>query len=190
MTREQLDQLMKERFSAKRYAHTLGVVEVAQKMAAHYGEDLEVATTAAYLHDYAKMFKGHNILTMAQERGLVTDRVYEDYPELLHAKLGAALVEEELGITNKAILRAIAAHCYGSSNMSTLDKIIYLADYMEPNRRFDGIDKVRKMAYKNLDRALLMAVDGTLMYVIERGLPIHSTSVAMRNCLLLKQAEE
>lgn len=190
MTREQLDQLIKERFGTKRYGHTLGVVKVAQQLAVHYNQDVDVATTAAYLHDYGKIFKGQRILSMAQERGLVTHPVYQDYPELLHAKLGATLVKEELGITDQAILSAIAAHCYGSTHMSLMDKIIYLADYIEPNRRFEGIEKVRKMVYKDLDKALLMAVDGTLVYVIERGLPIHATSVEMRNRLLLKKMED
>lgn len=190
MMEEELQILMKERFSKKRYKHLLGVVEVARKLSLHWDENEAIAVEAAYLHDYGKIYKGDDLLRLSHARHLVTDDIYLKYPELLHAKLGAALVEEELDLHDLRLLSAIRSHCYGSEVMSIMDKIIYIADYIEPGRTFEGVEEVRKVAFVDLNKALLLAIDGTLKHVIKRGLPIHTTSVKLRNALLKESLED
>jgi len=187
---EELKTLMRERFSKKRYKHLLGAAMVAKSLANHWGADETLAVQAAFLHDYAKIYNGEELLAMAEARHLVTNPIYRQYPELLHAKIGAVLVKEELGLDDPELLSAITAHCYGGETMNLMDKIIYIADYIEPNRIFEGVDDVRKMAFENLNRALLMAIEGTFKHIMERELPIHITSVMIRNALLIELAED
>lgn len=189
MREEQLKKIIKERFSKKRAEHILGVVKVARKLAKHWGADEEAVSLAAYLHDYGKVFKGKEMLAQAEKFGLVTDEIYRQFPELLHAKLGAELARVDLGIVDERVLSAISAHCYGSLNMTLEDKIIFIADYIEPARSFEGVEEVREMAFSDLDRTMLMAIDGTMQYVIRRGLPIHVTSIHLRNRLLKELSE-
>jgi predicted HD superfamily hydrolase involved in NAD metabolism len=190
MTEKQLKELMRKRFSTKRYQHLLGAAEMARQLAVTWDVDETLAVEAALLHDYAKIYKGSEMLEMSEKRHLVTDEVYRQFPELLHAKLGAVLVKEELGIVDPQILGAITSHCYGGENMSMLDKIIFIADYIEPGRKFEGVEAVRAMAFKNINRALLMAIEGTLRHIIKRDKPIHVTSVMIRNALLRELTED
>lgn len=170
--------------SPKRFNHSLGVSKTAAKLAEKFGEDIEKSKLAGLLHDCARSISNNNLLQMAEAFGIVVDDVERYQPILVHAPLGAYLAKSDYGIDDPEILKAITLHTTGAANMSRLDKIIYLADCIEPNRDFPGVDKLRKLAAKDLNAAVLEAFDQSLQFVIERGLLIHPATVEGRNYLL------
>ncbi len=173
--------------SGKRFSHSLGVSQTAADIAARYGENVEKARLAGLLHDCARSLSSNNLLQMAESFGIVVNDVERCQPVLLHAPLGANLAKIEYGVDDPEILAAIRLHTTGGSNMSTLEKIIYLADCIEPSRDFPGVDKLRSLTDTDLNAALLAAFDQSLHYVIEQGLLIHPATMEGRNYLLQRQ---
>ncbi|MBP2634948.1 MAG: putative superfamily hydrolase [Firmicutes bacterium] len=172
----------------KRFKHSLGVSQSAAELAARFGEDVDKAKLTGLLHDCARSLPNNNLLQMAEAFAIVMNDVELRQPILLHAPIGAYLAKNEYGISDPQILNAIALHTTGGRDMGMLDKIIYLADCIEPSRDFPGIDKLRSLAFKDLDTAMLVAFDQSLHYVIERSLLIHPATIEGRNYLLLKQS--
>lgn len=166
------------------YRHSLGVAQAAVSLAERYGADGNKAYLAGIVHDYGKRYSGRELLKKADQLKLSLDRITRQEPKLLHAPVGAALLKVELQIGDTGILRAVANHTTGRSNMNRLDKVIYLADYIEEGRNFPGVIEVRQAARENLDRALLMAVELAIRSILKRGLMLHPRSVAFRNSLL------
>ena len=158
---------VKTMLSEKRYAHTLGVAEAARSLALHYGADPERAEVAAILHDCAKE------LPDARES------------KLLHAPLGASIAEKEFGVTDRDVLDAVRYHTTAKADMGLLTKIIYIADYIEPNRDYDGVSIMRELAYSDLDKAILMGLDFTISDLLAQGKTIHTDAVEARNYLIL-----
>lgn len=184
-------ELLEIRLKKSRFNHTLGVVETSAKMARFYGIDSIATMTAAALHDYAKNLSASELLTYATEKGLEIDSVMCASSELLHGAVGAAMVREELGIENLEILNAIAYHTVGRKQMSQMEKIVYLADAIEPGRsEYPGLEDLRELAFENLDAGVLASVTSTLNYVLECGLAIHPNSVDLYNELLNQLGEK
>ncbi|NLA11062.1 MAG: HD domain-containing protein [Firmicutes bacterium] len=175
---------IKNHLGAELYQHSLGVAETAAALAVRYRGDKRRAYLAGLLHDYGKGYSRSALGQKAGEMGLCLDRVSLREKGLLHAPVGAALLPLELGVTDPAVLGAVACHTTGRPGMSLLEKIVYLADLIEPGRDFEGVEQLREMASTDLDRALLAAVDGTIQRVIQRGLLLHPRSVLFRNSLL------
>lgn len=173
--------------SAKRFQHSLGVSQSAAELAAEFGEDVEKAKLTGLLHDCARGLSSNTLLQMAEAFAIVVNDVEHCQPVLLHAPLGAQLARKEYGVDDPQILQAIVLHTTGGRNMATLDKIIYLADCIEPGREFPGIDRLRSLAFTDLDAAMLAAFDQSLRYVIELGLLIHPATIEGRNYLLQQQ---
>lgn len=173
----------------KRFRHSLGVSQSAAELAGRFGEDIERAKLTGLLHDCARNLSNNNLLQMAKSFAIVVDDVEHCQPMLLHAPVGACLAKVEYGVSDPQMLTAIALHTTGGRNMTKLDKIIYIADCIEPSRDFPGIEKLRKLAFKNLDEAMLVAFDQSLHYVIERNLLIHPATIDGRNELLIKKQE-
>lgn len=149
--------------SPERYLHTLGVEECAVKLACRYGVDVEKARIAALLHDCARG------LTLEDVRALLGVEAGE--MALLHAPAGALLARDRYGISDPEILSAIRWHTTGRAHMTPLDKVIYLADFIEPHRKpYDGLELLREAAGMDLDRAVCLAARGALDYVRQRGL--------------------
>lgn len=178
---------LSQTLSAKRFGHSLGVSKTAAELAARFAEDVAKAKLAGLLHDCARAIPSNNLLQMAEVFAIVVNDVERCQPVLLHAPLGACLAQKEYGIDDPHILKAIALHTTGGRDLSNLDKIIYLADFIEPSRDFPGIDKLRSLASENLDAAMLAAYDKSLHYVIEQGALIHPATVEGRNYLLLQR---
>lgn len=176
---------MKERLSAKRYTHTLGVAEVAVKLAYMYGIDIDKAETAALLHDAEKEDSLEHMQSLA-------DSMYGDSlaPEiqangnLLHGYAAASYAAMAYDIFDKDILNAIAHHTTGAESMSPLEKVIFLADYIEDNRDFPGVEKLRKAAEKSLNKGVLAGYDMTIQYLLQEGKTIFIGTVRNRNALL------
>lgn len=175
---------IKNGMSPERYRHTKGVVVTALKLAEICGVDTCKAETAALLHDIARDFSGVRILKLCRDFGITPDEIEKAAPDLLHGKLAACIASERYGVKDDEVLDAIRFHTTGRKNMSTLDKIIFIADMIEPGREFPGVEELRVLAFKDLDGAVLAGLDSTIKYVLERGLIIHPSSTEARNSLL------
>ena len=183
-TLDEIDNYLKENLKEQRYIHSLGVRDSSVSLADHYGEDKVKAEIAGLVHDCAKNLKNEDLLNMAIESGLYLDIVSKVEPQLLHGLCGSIIAEKTMGISDKYLLDSIIYHTTGRENMTRLDKIIYLADYIEPNRNFQGVDYLRNISYIDLDKAMLYAFDITIKYVISKQKLIHMETIKGRNYIL------
>lgn len=187
MTIDDIKLKLKSTLTPKRFNHSLNVMECAVEMAARYGEDAGRAAIAGLLHDCARDIKGEQIFILCGKYNVEVDEISRLQPEILHGPLGARIAEEDYGIRDSCILNAIRYHTTGCENMGSLEKIIFLADFIEPSRNFAGIEDIRRMAYDNIDNALVMAMDKTIAYVISKRALIHPTTIKARNFIILSQ---
>lgn len=179
-----LTERLSKRLLPHRFDHSVGVSQTAVKLAGLYGGDVSKARVAGLLHDCARDLSSHILLKMAESFGIVVSDVEAECPMLLHAPVGACLAKADFGITDEEILAAIRCHTTGCRDMSLLAKIIFLADYIEPQRDFPGVDILRELAWRDLDKAVLAGYDQTLLYIIRQGGLIHGASVEGRNALI------
>lgn len=170
MERIKMREKLQEKLPAKRYEHSLGVEYTAGTMAFIYGVDLEKSLIAGLLHDCAKYVPNDKKIAKCKKRGIpITDYELKN-PELLHAKLSAVYAKEKYGVEDEEILSAIRSHTTGKPAMSTLDKIIYIADYIEPNRNIlPDMEQIRKEAYKDLDVCLIHILRNCVNYLQKKG---------------------
>lgn len=155
---------------AKRFEHTLGVEYTAAALAMRYGSDINNARIAGLLHDCAKCFSDEKRLSICRKNHIKVTEVERKNPFLLHAKVGACLAREKYGIKEPDVLNAIQNHTTGRKNMSLLEKIIFVADYIEPGRKqAPNLDGIRKLAFVDIDRALLEILKDTLKYLKDSG---------------------
>ena len=153
-----------------RYQHTLGVMHTAGCMAMAHQFDIKKAMLAGLLHDCAKCMTHEERLALCEEYGVPVTESELENKALLHAKAGAILAKMEYDITDIEILHAIAVHTTGAPDMNTLDKIIYIADYIEPGRdKAPNLERVRMLAYKDLDACMAQILYDTLNYLSSRG---------------------
>lgn len=154
----------------KRYSHTLGVRYTAAALAMRHGCSIEQAQMAGLLHDCAKGYSGEELLAMASKYKLEISKAETENPHLLHAKVGAYLAEHKYGVKDQEILSAIRFHTTGKPDMTMLEKIIFIADYIEPNRRMlDGLPQCRALAFEDLDMAMYQILKNTLEYLRGQG---------------------
>ncbi len=189
MDREQALEIVKEQISGKRYIHTLGVMESAIELAKQYGVDEKKAEIAAIFHDYAKFRTKTEMKDIIDTHGIPAD-LLEYNAELWHAPVGAVLVEKVVGISDNEILDAIRYHTSGRAGMTKLDKVIYLADYIEPNRDFPGVEEVRELARKSLELALIKALQNTISFLLNRNQAVYPETINFYNDLIMKQGDE
>lgn len=163
---QRIDKYLKKHIDEKRYIHTIGVAYTACALAMCHGADIEDARLAGYLHDSAKCMTTEKKLRKCAKYDIEVTQVELENPFLLHGKVGACLSKYKFGIDKEDILNAVTYHTTGRPEMSTLEKIIYIADYIEPNRnQIPGLDEVRVMAYKDLDATVLKILENTLAYL-------------------------
>ena len=168
---KKLRHAMEKTLEPKRYEHTLGVAYTAASLAMVHEEDVEKALIAGMLHDCAKCMPFHKQIAVCEKHNVSLSEVErtENSP-LLHAKAGSTLARTEYGITDDDILNAISYHTTGRPDMSTLEKIIYIADYIEPGRKtLPNLSRVRKIAYQNLDDTMRQILNDTLEHLKEKG---------------------
>lgn len=147
--------------SLKRVAHVVGCEAEAVNLSMKWGEDPENAAEAGILHDITKKLVLSDQLILCRKYGIINDTAEEENVKLLHAKTGAAVAKDMFNISDE-VYDAIRWHTTGKPDMTLLEKIIYMADYIEPNRDFDGVDKLRKLAYEDLDRAMALGLEMSL----------------------------
>lgn len=157
---------LKKKLNPKRYEHTLGVAYTAQALAMRYGESLEKAQLGGLLHDCAREFEHEEIYKKCLKEGISITAEEEHNKVLLHAKYGSFLAEKKYGIKDKEILSAIRFHTTGKPNMTLLEKIVYLADYIEPDRdQAPNLFEIRKMAFIDIDEAIYRTLHDVLDYL-------------------------
>lgn len=157
---------VKKALDKDRFEHTKGVAYTAACLAMAHGADIHKAFLAGLLHDCAKCIPNEEKLSLCKKHKIKLSEVEKRNPYLIHAKLGAFLAKEEYGVSDEEILHAIEVHTTGAPNMSELDKIIFIADYIEPERdKAENLPEVRKKAFSDLDEALLQILFDTLFYL-------------------------
>ena len=157
---------MEKELDAKRYEHTLGVAYTAAALAMCNDVDPVKAETAGLLHDCAKCFSDDKKISVCRKNNMEINSVESRNPYLLHAKAGYCIAKNKFDIEDQDILNAILNHTTGRPGMSTLEKIIYIADYIEPSRKqAPNLSEVRKLAFQNLDQALLKILTDILSYL-------------------------
>lgn len=167
-----------------RFLHTLGVAETAIKLAKLYNVDEEKAEIAALAHDMAKNMKSEKLKELIDKNNIQLSIDEENTKELWHAIAGPILAKEVFEIDDNEILSAMRWHTTGKENMTSLEKIIYLADLIEPSRKFEGVDRLREISEKDLNLAVLEGLTHTTEYLLKKNQPIDINSMKARNYLL------
>ncbi len=154
MNIEKIQSELRKKMDAKRFHHTMGVMYTASALAMQEGISIEDAMYAGLLHDCGKIKNTDKQYKMCKKYDIQLNDIEKENPSLIHAKLGAYLAKTHYGIENDNIINAIWYHTTGKPNMNTLEKIIYVSDYIEPHRELPAVDEIRKLAFQNLDEAL------------------------------------
>ncbi|NLJ71541.1 MAG: HD domain-containing protein [Syntrophomonadaceae bacterium] len=184
---EKIKNIMQERLSPTRYAHSRNVAEEAKNLAKNYGENMDKAYLAGMLHDYAKGLAAQKLITIAEKHDLIEDKIEYLIPDILHARVGARLLREDKITSDSLILTAIARHTLGDANMSDFDKIIFLADLIEPSRDYPLRERLHCIAYKQLDDAMLVGLELTIKHCLDNKRLLHPKTIQVRNIFLEKQ---
>ncbi len=174
---DQLRQIALSLHKSKRVNHVIGCSETAAALAEHYGDSVENARRAGILHDITKALNGTEQLQLSEKYAMILDSFEREHPKLLHAKTGAVIAERIFG-ESEEVCSAIRWHTTGREDMSLLEKIVYLADYMEPNRDIDGIEELRRLTWTDPDSALMLGLEMTMNYVSSRGAKVDPHSAA------------
>ncbi|MBR1807702.1 MAG: bis(5'-nucleosyl)-tetraphosphatase (symmetrical) YqeK [Selenomonadaceae bacterium] len=190
MTIDQMRRELQRRLKRSRFAHSIGVANTAVALAKKFGVDETQAYVAGLLHDCAREFENDELPAQAESRGIEIGEVERALPLLLHAYIGAKMVAEVYGVNDAQIQQAIYRHTVGAANMTALDKIIYFADMIEPNRNYPGVENLRALVDKNsLDEILLTALGESIIFVVQKNSLVHPSTVAARNYLLLNRTK-
>ena len=181
-TKNRIEEYLENYLSDKRKRHTYAVALEAINLAKRYGADQEKAELAALFHD---MYRGKPIEVIDRMvREFSLDPTYLGNSNLAHGKLAAKIMEKEYDIKDQDILNAVAYHTTGRAGMSLLEKIVYLADAIEPGRRYPGIDELRKLAYISLDKACIKAMSRSIDYIKSRGMELDRDTLRAKNQLM------
>lgn len=165
-----LQKKLQKELDEDRYCHTLGVMYTSAALAMRYGEDMEKAQVAGLLHDCAKCIPNEKKKKLCEKYKIPVTQVEEGAPFLLHAKLGAYLAKTKYNVSDPEILQAITWHTTGKPDMTLLEKIVFLADYIEPARcRAAHLHEIRDIAFVDIDQAVYMTLRDTLRY-LESGI--------------------
>lgn len=180
ITRDQLLVKMQQLLPEKRLKHCLGVEQTAIELAERFGVDREKAGLAGLLHDYAKKLSDEEFLALIDKYDLAP-KLKDWGNNVWHGLVGVYKIREDLGLSDPEILRSIEIHTVGSAQMSDLDKVVYVADYIEPNRDFPGVEEAREIACISLNRAVAYETAHTVEYLAHQGLPIFPQTLETYN---------
>ncbi len=167
-----------------RFIHTLGVVSVSKKLAKLNGVSEEKAELAALCHDIAKNLGMEELKEIIAEHNIELTDDEKKAPEIWHSIVGPIIAKKALNIDDEEVLSAIRWHTTGKENMTKLEKIIYIADMIEPSRNYEGIDKLREESVKNLDNGMLLGLTSTMSFLLAKGKSIDLNTVKARNYLI------
>lgn len=190
LTVKDYDKIINERLKSARYKHSKNVAKEAVRLAKKYGADPAKAEIAGLLHDITKEADGAEHMDVIQRAGIELTELESSSPKLWHAISGSAYVQVELDVTDKEIIDAIRYHTTGRANMTLLDKVIFVADFTSADRDYDGVDKMRKVADKNLDNAVLEGMAFTIADLAQRKVTIAPDTLAGYNELAFLKGKE
>ena len=181
----ELKEIVKSKMSLKRFTHTLGVVEMSEKLAKIHNADIEKCKVAALLHDICKEMDMEYIKNICKNN-FMNELSEEDLEnnEILHGFAGAYYVKNELGINDKEILSAIKYHTVGEKNMTLVEKIVYIADAIEYGRNYPSVAEIREETFKNLDKGILMEIEHKERYLKSVGKKSHSNTDEFKKQIL------
>ena len=167
ISNKEIEKYVRSHLSDKRWNHTVNVVSEAEKLCQMYGGDMEKCVTAAIFHDVVKELSNEELNALVRKFGF--DEKYIDSPNLSHGKIAAALLKHEWGIDNEDIINAVSYHTTGRAGMSKTEKIVFIADAIEPTRVYNGVEAIRKATYEDLDRGCLKSLTDTVEHLKEKG---------------------
>lgn len=173
---ERLEQVVMELLNPNRVAHVLGCRDTAVELAKHWGADETDAARAGILHDITKAIDGPLQLTLCDAYGILLSKFSQENPKTLHALTGSLVADQVFG-ERPEVVEAIRYHTTGRPNMGLLEKILYIADYIEPCRNFPGVEELRAAAYRNIDEAMLMGMEMTMAHVARQGQQLAQATV-------------
>lgn len=187
MTENEIISKLKITQNERRFSHTLGVMQEAERLAPRFGVNTDKARLAALLHDCAKNLdeaRGKDFFSICSEYGVKLDECARNEHALVHAFLGAAVAFRDYGIEDHEILEAIYYHTTARANMTPLEKLIYIADMTEPGRTLSQADEIRRLVEIDIDEALIYAIGCSIKHVIRKGTLIHPDSIHALNYLI------
>jgi len=173
MRSKEIEVELKRLLSPERYKHSLGVAEAAAKLAKVYSVDVEKAYLAGLIHDCAKELSRPYQLILAMRAKSGFDITQIPFPFLYHGPAGRVFAETHFAIGDEDVLRAVSLHILGDVNMSQLEKIIFVADYIEINRTFSWRETIWKVAFQDLDRGVLLGCETTIEHLLSNGKAVH-----------------
>lgn len=181
---KELMEKLKGSMSKRRFEHSQSVCATAVEMAERFGADCDKAWLAGMLHDCAKGMSTAEQITKCGEYGIFLDEITLVCSPVIHAPLGAEIARRIYGVEDKEVLDAIRKHTVGGCNMSLLDKIIYTADMIEPNRSFNGVEELRQVAKNDINQAYLKCIKQSLLFNINENKIIHPSTLDSYNELI------
>jgi predicted HD superfamily hydrolase involved in NAD metabolism len=184
MNRDELLGKVKEQMTDHRFTHTLGVASTAVALAERYGADKQKAELAGILHDFCKYWDKDRMKELIEQSELIPRDLLSYDKELWHAPVGALVVERDLHIEDAEVLNAIRFHTSGRPGMSLLERILWLADYIEPGRHFPGVEEIRELADQDLNKALVRALGNTITFLAKQQKRIYPLTVQTYNDLI------
>lgn len=185
MNLEEYKALIRRFLGDKRYHHSLCVAEAAKQLARAYGADVEKAETAGVLHDIMKDLPQEDQLQWMERYGIVLTEVERSAPKLWHAMLGAEYLRREVKLGDPEIVDAVRYHTTGRENMTLLDKILFIADFISEDRDYPGVENMRAAAAKSLEQAMIDGIVFTVKDLADSQKPIHPDTIAAYNWTLL-----
>lgn len=189
VTYEAADEILAKRLSPSALAHSRRVAESAAALAARYGVDETAARLGGLLHDWDRERTHEELIAAAKAAGLAISESDELVPYLLHARTGAAALRDTFPGLPEAVATAVAHHTVGSSEMSALDRVVYVADMIEPGREFPGVEELRALvATADLDELFAAAYQQSVIYLIRSRKRIHPDTVSVWNDLIARRS--
>ena len=184
MTKEEMIKTLQSRLKKNRFTHSIGVANTAVTLAKRFNVDVDKAFIAGLLHDCAREFEDDQMIDEAIKRGIEIGEVEKQLPLLLHSYIGAKMIKEIYNVDDEEISQAIYRHTVGGRNMTKLDKIIYFADMIEPNRNYPGVDKLRQLAETaSLDEMILEGLSESILFIVQKNSLIHPNTVNIKDFL-------
>lgn len=174
----EIKKALSKKLKKDRYEHTIGVMYTSASLAMRYQEDLQAALTVGLLHDCGKYCSSEEQIALCEKKGIQLTESELQMPALVHAKLGAYLAEHNYGIQDRRVLDAILWHTTGHPDMTMLEKIVYIADYIEPNRKMiPGLTEIRDLVFQDIDQAICLCSKNTVEYLQASGKPVDPMSI-------------
>lgn len=181
---------LKKDIGLERYNHSILVMENCVDLAKFYNQPIGEAKLAGLLHDCGKFQDKTKILKTIDEFDIILDNIMKKNIALAHGPIGEFIAREKYNIQNENILNAIRYHTTGRENMGLMEKIVFIADLIEPSRKFPGVEEMRKLAYENLNKSIIFALDNNIQFVVERNNLLHLDTIKARNYLLILEDME